>query len=291
MRGRTVKLLWYALISIATLAPTALSHAADPTSPQSRTKCITVAVGQSSRACLAPGSGRGHWFKDCVSCPEMVVVPRGEFEAGSADDEPGRAPSESRTRATIARSFAVARFAVTFDEWDACVADGGCNGYRPSDEAWGRHNRPVVNVGWQDAKAYTRWLSRKTGKSYRLPTEREREYVARAGTSTAYWWGNTIDLERANIDLPLRASRDGSPVPTASKSGQEAGPPHRTVPVDSFAANAWGLYNVHGNVWEWTSDCWREFGEVQPRGRAGTAPAECGDQKTPSSSASKATPV
>jgi formylglycine-generating enzyme required for sulfatase activity len=138
---------------------------------------------------------------------------------------------------TIARPFAVGKFAVTFNQWDACVADGGCNGYRPADQGWGRGNHPVINVNWSDAKAYAEWLSRKTGKTYRLLSEAEREYVTRAGTKTTFWWGSSITPKQANYN----------------GKGEYRG---RTVPVDNFEANPWGLFNVHGNVWDWTEDCW-----------------------------------
>src|SRR5262249_61042118 len=101
---------------------------------------------------------------------------------------------------TFAKTFAVGRFAVTFEEWDACVADGGCNGYKPSDEGWGRGRRPVINVSWDDAKAYTEWLSARTGKEYRLLSEAEREYVTRAGTTTPFWWGSAGAAGRANYE-------------------------------------------------------------------------------------------
>ena len=101
----------------------------------------------------------------------------------------------------IAKPFAVGMFAVTFDELDACVADGGCNGYRPDDRGWGRGERPVINVSWDDATAYVAWLSRKTGKAYRLLTEAEREYAARAGTSSAFWWGDSISTSQAASDV------------------------------------------------------------------------------------------
>jgi Sulfatase-modifying factor enzyme 1 len=123
-------------------------------------------------------------------------------------------------RVTFARQFAVGRFAVTFDEWDACVAAGGCNGYKPSDESWGRGKRPVINVSWNDGKGYAAWLSGKTGTTYRLLSEAEREYVTRAGTTTPYWWGPAISQRQANF---------------AS---------NRTVPVDSFQPNPWGLYQA-----------------------------------------------
>ena len=126
-------------------------------------------------------------FKECANCPEMVVVPAGSFTRGSPTSEPGHSADEGpQHTVTIARPFAVGRFAVTFDEWDACAADGGCNGYKPSDEGWGRGRRPVINVSWDDAKAYAAWLSKKTGKSYRLLSAAEYEYATRAGTQTAY---------------------------------------------------------------------------------------------------------
>jgi formylglycine-generating enzyme required for sulfatase activity len=179
-------------------------------------------------------------FKECDGCPEMVVLPAGSFTMGSPanwEDRQEREREGPQHSVTFARQFAVGKFAVTFDEWDACVADGGCDGYRPSDEGWGRDRRPVINVSWNDAKAYVEWLSHKTGKNYRLLSEAEREYVTRAGTSTPFWWGSSILPQQANYD---------------SKWGYR----ERTVPVDTFQANPWGLYQVHGNVSDWTEDCW-----------------------------------
>lgn len=190
----------------------------------------------------------GQTFRDCPECPEMVVVPAGSFLMGSPEGEESRQSYEGpQHRVTIGRSFAVGQFAVTFDEWDACVAAGGCNRYRPGDEGWGRGRRPVINVSWQDAKAYAAWLSTTTGKSYRLLSEAEREYVARAGTSTPYWYGPSISIEWANFDANF---------PTAFKLDYVS--QGRTVPVDSFAANPWGLYQVHGNVSEWVEDCYND---------------------------------
>src|SRR5215472_12773779 len=139
-------------------------------------------------------------FKECANCPEMVVVPAGSFTMGSPTSEPGHSIDENpQHTVTIARPFAIGRFPVTFDEWDACAADGGCNGYKPADEGWGRGRRPVINVSWDDAKAYVAWLSQKTGKSYRLLSEAEREYVTRAGTTTPYWTGPSISKGDANF--------------------------------------------------------------------------------------------
>ena len=138
---------------------------------------------------------------------------------------------------TFARQFAVGKFAVTFDEWDACVADGGCNGYKPSDQGWGRGKRPVIRVNWDDAKAYVAWLSRKTGKTYRLLSEAEREYVTRAGTTTPFWWG--------------RRSRPARPTMTATAptaAARRASTARGRCRSNSFQPNPWGLYQVHGNV-------------------------------------------
>jgi formylglycine-generating enzyme required for sulfatase activity len=202
-------------------------------------------------------------FKECGKCPEMVIVPAGEFTMGSPSDEPMRQEGP-QVEVTIAKPFAVGRFAVTFDEWDACVADGGCGGYRPADEGWGRGRRPVINVSWDDAQKYVAWLSRKTGKSYRLPSEAEREYVTRADTTTPFWWGSSITPEQANYD--------GSHVYNGGSKGEYR---KRTMPVDSFAQNPWGLYNVHGNVWEWTADCWDEPNSANPGDERARTSAAC----------------
>ncbi len=190
--------------------------------------------------------GLGEFFKDCPECPEMVMVPSGTFIMGSPEDEVDRLDYENPQHAvTFSKPFAVGRFAVTFAEWDACVADGGCGGHRPSDQGWGRGKRPVVNANWDDAKAYVQWLSKKTGKPYRLLSESEREYAARAGTGTAFWWGSAITSENANYD--------GSYI--YAGGGERGVYRRKTMPADSFKPNPWGLYQVHGNVWEWAEDC------------------------------------
>ncbi len=255
------------MISVALWSPLVLAEERPRSVP-----CINVAVGPGVR-CIVPASGRTHWFKDCPTCPEMVVVPRGEFVRGSPETEPGRSPQETRKRMSMAKAFAVGRFAVTFDEWDACTADGGCNAYQPPDDGFGRGRNPVVRVSWFDANAYTQWLSRKTGRPYRLLASDEREYVTRAGSQTAYWWGETIDLAQANYDVYDKSVRtpDGQPA-TGSAARQ------RPLPVDSFAANPWGLYNVHGNVWEWTRDCWLEDGPTATLHSNGRRSLDCGQR-------------
>jgi formylglycine-generating enzyme required for sulfatase activity len=187
----------------------------------------------------------GTVFRDCDGCPEMVVIPPGSFTIGSPPSEPGRSDDEGPQRqVSIARPFAAGKFEVTFDQWDACVRESGCT-HKPDDQGWGRGRQPVINVSWDDAKQYTAWLSRKTGKLYRLLTEAEWEYVARAGTTTAFSFGNGITPQLANYDTNVALA--GSL--TATSAG-------KTVPVGSYPANAFGLHDVHGNVWEWTEGCW-----------------------------------
>ena len=125
----------------------------------------------------APARSKGDVFRDCDACPEMVVVPAGQFQMGSPDSERGRFSGEGPVhRVTIGEPFAAGVYEVTFEEWDACVLDGGCGGYRPHDEGWGRGRRPVINVSWNDARSYVGWLSQRTGEEYRLLSESEWEY-------------------------------------------------------------------------------------------------------------------
>jgi len=205
----------------------------------------------SSAQSLSPEQERalkpGDTFKECIACPEMVLVPAGSFTMGSPASEEGRDESEGpQHQVTFAQPFAVGKFAVTFSQWDACVADHGCNGYRPRDQGWGRDKRPVINVSWDDTQAYVAWLSRKTGKPYRLLSEAEREYVTRAGTTTAYWTGSSMSTQQANYCADAEKYK-------RKQFGDDCR--GQTVPVDRFEPNPWGLFQVHGNVYEWTQDC------------------------------------
>jgi formylglycine-generating enzyme required for sulfatase activity len=184
-------------------------------------------------------------FKDCAGCPRMVVLPAGEFTMGSPPSEPHRG-AESEHRVTIATPFAVSKFEISFDEWDACVKSGGCGGYRPDDQNWGRGKRPVINISWDNAEAYVNWLSHMTGKNYRLLSESEWEYAARAGTTTPFSSGGMITPNQANYD----GSVDGA---GPSKVNRQ-----KTMPVGSFPANGFGLHDMHGNVSEWVADCWHD---------------------------------
>ena len=172
----------------------------------------------------------------------MIVVPPGRFLMGSPAGQ-GSDTERPAHEVTIAKPFAVAKFALTFDEWDACAAHGNC-AQHVSDSGWGRGQRPAINVSWDDAQTYVKWLSRITGRDYRLLSEAEYEYAARAGSRTNYPWGDEIKL-----DGKAMANCDGCGSQWDSK---------QTAPVDSFPANRFGLYQMVGNVWEWTEDCWSE---------------------------------
>ena len=208
----------------------------------------------------------GKEFRDCDSCPMMVVVPAGSFLMGSPISEKKRDDDEGPVhRVTIPQPFAVGRYEVTFDQWDACVSDGGCS-HVPDDYGWGRGNRPVVNVNWYDAGEYVDWLSHKTGKRYRLLSEAEWEYAARAGTRGPFHFGETISTDQANYNGNLHL--DGS---FAGGLYRE-----RTVSVGSFPGNAFGLHDVHGNVSELVEACWHGSYDGAPTdGSAWTSGGNC----------------
>jgi formylglycine-generating enzyme required for sulfatase activity len=215
---------------------------------------LRVGAGASDQVhSMMPGGGKSEWFKDIAEGPEMVVVPQGEFLMGS-DDNPDEQPKH---KVPVRQPFAVGRYAVTFDEWDAAVAAGGV-AHDPADSGWGRGTRPVINVSWQDAKAYVAWLSKVADKTYRLPTEAEWEYVARAGSAGPFWWGAAISTDRANYDGTSRLTE-----------GQSKGEfRQKTLPVESFEPNPWGLYQVYGNVWEWCEDNWHASYQGRPPSKA-----------------------
>ncbi|MXX10374.1 MAG: formylglycine-generating enzyme family protein [Nitrospira sp. SB0677_bin_15] len=187
----------------------------------------------------------GTTFRDCEECPEMVAIPTGSYQMGDVSD--GVYSKELPVHEVmISRPFAVGKYEVTFAEWDACRAADGCT-HQPNDMFWGRGTRPVINVSWEDAQEYVKWLSHKTGKPYRLLSEAEWEYVARAGTTTKYWWGNEIGTNNANcLDCGSQGDMEG------------------TAPVGSFAANGFGVFDTAGNVWEWVEDCWNDNYEGAP---------------------------
>ena len=206
----------------------------------------------------------GSRFRDCGECPEMVVVPAGSYLMGSPRAEAGREVDEGpRHRVWLPWAFAVGVYEVTFAEWDACLRAGGCL-RRPSDQGWGRGRRPVINVSWEDAQQYVAWLSGRTGERYRLLSEAEWEYVARAGTTTPFHTGETISPQTANYNGQLSYGVG----PSGSYRRQ-------TLPAGSFPANDFGLHDVHGNVWEWVEDCWHGSYDGAPTDGSARSGARC----------------
>lgn len=187
----------------------------------------------------------GSEFRECaVACPLMVVIPAGKSTMGSSEDEAGRTKGEGpQHEVTIAKAFAASKYEVTFDQWDACVAAAACPRVK---DAWGRGNMPVINVSWGDAKLFVAWLSRLTGKEYRLLTEAEWEYAARAGANTRYSWGDETGVSNANCN------------------GCGSAWILQTSPVGSFRPNSFGVYDMEGNVWEWVEDIWHDSFEGAP---------------------------
>jgi formylglycine-generating enzyme required for sulfatase activity len=190
----------------------------------------------------------GESFRDCAACPLMVVVPAGAFLMGSAEGEPLRELDEGpQHQVQIGNPFALGKYEVTFAEWDACVAAGGCNGYVPDDAGWGRGAQPAINVNRADALAFIAWLNRMAGAPvYRLPSEAEWEYAARAGSTSVYPWGYIVTRDKANYGT------DECCAAHAEGADRWMG----AAPVGSFPANAFGLHDMQGNVWEWTEDCY-----------------------------------
>ena len=215
---------------------------------------------EGSRAVAKPGQT----FKECRNCPEMTVLPSGKVKIGSPLDEPLRRDNEPQKEITFSRPFAISRTAVTWDQWEACVRDRWCDGIaidtalrlgqngepNPEYRDYGRGTRPVVGVSWYDAQAFAGWLNWKTGEddAYRLPSEAEWEYAARAGTTTAFPWGAELDHDYGNFGQAA-----------GGLGGKAEGRDtwvDETAPVASFPANAFGLYDMHGNIFEWTEDCY-----------------------------------
>ncbi len=182
-----------------------------------------------------PEKAAGTVFRDCEKCPEVVVIPAGSYVMGNDGRHKNERPAH---QVTIAKPFAMGVYEVTFDEWQACFDEGGCARV-PDDHKWGKGRRPVMNITWFETQPFMAWLSKKTGHTYRLPTEAEWEYAARGGTTTEFWWGDEVGKNLGNCrDCQSQWSKKGS------------------APVGSFAANPFGLYDVHGNEWEWMADCW-----------------------------------
>lgn len=232
--------------------------------------------GQFQELSVAPGDS----FNECRNCPEMIVLPAGEFLMGSPLNEPERRVNEPQHKVVFSKDFALSATPVTWIQWEACVRDNWCNGEAVEEALrknfdgtqndnysdYGRGLRPVVGVSWFDAQNFVGWLNWKTGEddSYHLPSEAEWEYAARAGTSTAFPWGSSVDHERGNFGLPGHGIRGGK------IEGRDAWL-DETSPVDSFPPNAWGIYDMHGNIFEWTQDCYElDFANAPVDGGANT---------------------
>lgn len=224
------------------------------------------ALGAAPESAAQGGEMSGESFRDRPDGPEMIALPGGEFVMGSPEDEIGRDEDEGPQRVVRIAPFAIGKYPITFDEWDACLADGGCGGYRPPDQGWGRGDRPAINVSWDDAQAYIAWInSNVPGAPYRLPSEAEWEYAARAGTTTPFWWGEGIDTDQANYDGTY----------TYAVGDPQGANLEKTLPVKSFAPNPFGLYQMHGNVWEWVQDCWNDSYVDAPRDGAPWMTGDC----------------
>lgn len=197
-------------------------------------------------------------FHECATnCPRMIVIPPGKFIMGSPYSEPGRAANEGPQHpVAIARQFAVSIHDVTFAEWDACEKVGGCP--HVTDSGYGRDNMPVTNITWNDAETYVEWLAKMTGQPYRLPSEAEWEYVARAGTTTTYYWGD--DLGSGNANCMVCGSKFDDKGPS---------------PVGSFKPNPFGLYDVTGDVWQWLGDCFHKNYKGAPADGAAWTSGDC----------------
>ena len=213
-------------------------------------RALTKGAGIAPKASAQPsGPVSLQVFRDIDApwCPEMVVIPAGRFLMGSPPAEEGRDDDEGPQHfVTIAEPFALGRYPITFEEYDEFAATTMREA--PSDDGWGRGRRPAINLSWDDAQDYVAWLSGQTGETYRLPSEAEWEYACRAGTTTPFHVGATISTEQANYNGTLMTYGSG-------KQGVYRG---QTMPVGAFPANAFGLCDMHGTVWEWCADSWHE---------------------------------
>jgi formylglycine-generating enzyme required for sulfatase activity len=253
------------------VAPPTLAPSSPAPAPGPSTVAPAAAISVGLPPKIAANDPGGEVFKECDECPEMVVVPAGKAMLGSPLGESGRQTFEAAPHTVeIAKPFAVGRYAVTFAQWDACFAEGGCGHRRLGDLDFGRGKRPAIFATWTDAQLYVEWLKRKTGQPYRLLSEAEWEYAARGCESLkcsyAPFWFGAIKPELAVYDS--RRSYDGSP---------KADGRLKTEPVDNGPPNPFGLYNMLGNVRQWTQDCWN------PRSAAvasNSAPILSGDCET-----------
>ncbi len=250
----------------------------EPPSQAPRSQAAAAGEGPPAASNLAKTVKPGDLLSDCKECPEVVVVPAGSFAMGSPEDENGRQPEEGPIHNVSIKQFALGRYAVTRQQYLAFVTETAYNpgkscrvkiggkfedrgGYSFLNPGFAQDNtHPVVCVSWYDALAYVSWLSKKTGKSYRLPSEAEREYATRAKTNTPYSFDDGVSTAIANYDV--------SPTPFSATVGG-------TLPVATFSANRFGLYQMHGNAAEWTQDCWNRSYDAAPGDGAALATGDC----------------
>lgn len=236
---------------------------------------LTMGLAFTAQASAA-GTDAGSEFNDCPTCPAMIVIPAGEFTMGSDMVESGHPDEKPRHAVKIDKAFAVSKFEITFDQWDACTVDGRCA--KVSDDDLGRADRPVINVTWPDAKVYAAWLSEKTGKQYRLLSESEWEYAARGGTKTPWFWGEAEDSYGSRLACKFANLHD--------ESGKKAHPNYvwsnhlcddgfgETAPVGRYQPNPFGLHDMLGNLREWVEDCHGPYNDAPTDGSPRVA-AEC----------------
>jgi formylglycine-generating enzyme required for sulfatase activity len=226
---------------------------------------LVLAPSTASAATPDAPKFKGPGNRDCAECPELVIVPAGQFQMGSADSEAGRLPNEGPVHTvTFARPFAIGKYEITFDEWEACVVAKRCESV--GDDGWGRGRRPVIYVNFEMAQGYAQWLTEKTAEQYRVPSEAEWEYAARGGSATPWFWGTD----------PQQACEFGNVGDESIKEEHPDWPRHdcndgfnKTAPVGRFKPNGFGVYDTVGNVWEWVEDCFNPTYEGAPSdGRA-----------------------
>ena len=244
---------------------------------------ITLIMSGGSATCTKAADPPGKVFRDCKACPDMVIIPPGVFSMGSPDGEKDRDADERQHTVVIGYSFAVSKAPITWDQWDECVRDRVCDG--PSVEAALRLDRdgkpiqnyvdhvrgshPVAGVSWWDAKAFIHWLNRKVGKEkYRLLSESEFEYAARAGSTTVYGWGDQPSHDYANYGKD--AGKDMGGMAEGRDKWENS-----TSPVCSFPTNAFGLCDMYGNVYQWVEDCYESDGTRLPTDGSAVKSGNC----------------
>jgi len=217
----------------ATRAPAAPAPASTP----SETSLASAVVAAPEAPTFTPGQS----LRDCQNCPEMVVVAGGLFMMGSPNNQAGRGRDEGPQREVSISPFAIGKYEVTFQQWDACLAGGGCGGFSPADHGWGRGAHPVTGVSYNDAKAYVDWLNAQNpNMHYRLASEAEWEYAARAGAAGVYAFNGRLTTHLATFLM------------------------QRTTEVGSHGANTYGLFDMYGNVGEWVEDCYSPSYNLAP---------------------------